>query len=231
MSTAASAAADLPLASSPAGCSPSSHRGAGAFLSMFRLPSSQRLPLAVSWSQKRLPATVEGTTFPVRSPQRSESYVLCTGLRKPAPMAGAQAQPSVSLRFRDCCSQVFYLSNGEAVSPSCHSGSSPNEIGAARSLRPPAHWCRTLRGLPVSDLLPAGRIDSRLQPASTGFAFLPFSLGVVIGAALASFLLPRLAPRLVMAGGFVMASGGMIWFTQLSSHAGYWPHIFPAKWL
>ncbi len=67
------------------------------------------------------------------------------------------------------------------------------------------------------------------SPLHTGFAFLPFSLGVVIGAALASFLLSRLAPRLVMAGGFVMASGGMIWFTQLSSHAGYWPHIFPGE--
>ena len=51
----------------------------------------------------------------------------------------------------------------------------------------------------------------------------------MIGAALASFLLSRLAPRLVMAGGFVMASGGMIWFTQLSSYAGYWPHIFPGE--
>ena len=41
----------------------------------------------------------------------------------------------------------------------------------------------------------------------SGFAFVPFSLGIISGATLASRLLPRFGPRVVMTGGLVMGDG------------------------
>ncbi len=67
------------------------------------------------------------------------------------------------------------------------------------------------------------------SPLRTGFAFLPFSVGVIVSATVASILLPRIAPRWVMSVGLVMAGAGMLWFTQLAAHSGYWPHVFPAE--
>ena len=41
----------------------------------------------------------------------------------------------------------------------------------------------------------------------TGFAFLPFSLGIITGASAASRLLPRFGPRALLTGGLLMAVG------------------------
>ena len=49
----------------------------------------------------------------------------------------------------------------------------------------------------------------------TGFAFLPFSGGIIIGAGLASRLLPRTGPRALMVAGLTLAAGGLVWFTRL----------------
>jgi predicted MFS family arabinose efflux permease len=67
------------------------------------------------------------------------------------------------------------------------------------------------------------------SPLRTGFAFLPFSVGVVTSAIVASALLPRLRPALIMSIGLVMATAGLLYFTQLHAHSGYWPHVFPAE--
>ena len=50
----------------------------------------------------------------------------------------------------------------------------------------------------------------------TGFAFLPFSGGIIIGAGLASRLLPRIGPRALMIAGLALAAGGLVWFTGLT---------------
>jgi EmrB/QacA subfamily drug resistance transporter len=63
----------------------------------------------------------------------------------------------------------------------------------------------------------------------TGFAYLPFSLGVVIAATLASNLLPRFGPRWVMATGLAMAGAGLVLFTQLGLHSSYVTDILPAE--
>lgn len=62
-----------------------------------------------------------------------------------------------------------------------------------------------------------------------GFAFLPFSVGVVASAGAASALLPRLAPRWITGAGLVMATVGMLWFTQIGVHTGYFSHVLPAE--
>ena len=55
----------------------------------------------------------------------------------------------------------------------------------------------------------------------SGFAFVPFSLGIITGATLASRLLPRFGPRLVMTGGLLLAMAGLILFSTLDVHSAY----------
>jgi EmrB/QacA subfamily drug resistance transporter len=63
----------------------------------------------------------------------------------------------------------------------------------------------------------------------SGFAFLPFSAGIIVSAMLASQALPRVGPRWLMTGGLVMAMLGMLWFTQVGLHTSYLGHVLPAE--
>ncbi len=63
----------------------------------------------------------------------------------------------------------------------------------------------------------------------TGFAFLPFSGGIIGGAALASGLLPRIGPRALMTTGLVLGALGLAWFTQVGVHTSYLSHVLPAE--
>jgi len=63
----------------------------------------------------------------------------------------------------------------------------------------------------------------------TGFAFLPFSGGIVIGAGLASRLLPRVGPRALMMTGLTLAAGGLLWFTRLGVDSSYLGLVLPAE--
>jgi predicted MFS family arabinose efflux permease len=55
----------------------------------------------------------------------------------------------------------------------------------------------------------------------TGFAFLSFSGGIIIGAGLASRILPRSGPRALMVTGLSMATVGRLWFGRLGVHSTY----------
>jgi MFS family permease len=63
----------------------------------------------------------------------------------------------------------------------------------------------------------------------TGFAFLPFSAGIIIAAVAASRLLPRFGPRPVMATGILLGAIGLVWFTQIGATTGYLAHVLPAE--
>jgi EmrB/QacA subfamily drug resistance transporter len=63
----------------------------------------------------------------------------------------------------------------------------------------------------------------------SGFAFLPFSAGVIVSAMLASQVLPRVGPRWLMTGGLLMAVVAMLWFTQIGLHTSYVAHVLPAE--
>ncbi len=63
----------------------------------------------------------------------------------------------------------------------------------------------------------------------TGFAFLPFSIGVIVGATLASQLLTRIGPRPLMAGGMALGAIGLVLFTQIGIHTGFMSHVLPAE--
>ena len=63
----------------------------------------------------------------------------------------------------------------------------------------------------------------------TGFAYLPFSLGIVTAAAVASKAAIRLPPRVLMSVGLGMAIVGMLMFSRVGLHTGYWTLLFPAE--
>jgi EmrB/QacA subfamily drug resistance transporter len=63
----------------------------------------------------------------------------------------------------------------------------------------------------------------------TGFAFLPFSGGIILGAGLASRLLPRMGPRSLMVVGLLLATGGLFWFTGLGVGSSYAAHVLPPE--
>ena len=63
----------------------------------------------------------------------------------------------------------------------------------------------------------------------SGLAFLPFSVGVVAGAGLASTLLPRIGPRPLMVGGTAAAAVGMFLFSQITVDGSYLSTVLPAQ--
>jgi EmrB/QacA subfamily drug resistance transporter len=73
------------------------------------------------------------------------------------------------------------------------------------------------------------QINLGYSPLRSGFAFLPFSLGIILTAGIVAQLLPRLGPRPLILPGLVMAIGGMLWLTQVGAETSYWTHVFPAE--
>jgi EmrB/QacA subfamily drug resistance transporter len=63
----------------------------------------------------------------------------------------------------------------------------------------------------------------------TGFAFLPFSVGIVAGATIASQLLPRIGPRPLIVGGLLLAAGGLVLFAQVGTQTSYLTQLLPAE--
>jgi EmrB/QacA subfamily drug resistance transporter len=64
---------------------------------------------------------------------------------------------------------------------------------------------------------------------TTGFAFLPFSGGIIVGASVASRLLPRVGPRSLMVVGLLTGSAGLLWFTRLGADSSYLAHVLPPE--
>jgi MFS family permease len=63
----------------------------------------------------------------------------------------------------------------------------------------------------------------------SGFAFLPFSLGVITGATAASRLLPRFGPRALLTSGLLLALAGLALFSTLDIHTEYVRTVLPAE--
>ncbi|MGE9809031.1 MULTISPECIES: MFS transporter [unclassified Janibacter] len=61
----------------------------------------------------------------------------------------------------------------------------------------------------------------------TGFAFLPFSIGIVAGAQVGSQLMSRVDPRWIAGVGTALAAIGMFGFSLLEVDSTYWLHLFP----
>jgi EmrB/QacA subfamily drug resistance transporter len=59
-------------------------------------------------------------------------------------------------------------------------------------------------------------------PVVTGVAFLPFTLGIAAAANVSNIvLMPRIGPKPIAPAGMVIATGAMIWFSQIGTHTAY----------
>lgn len=66
------------------------------------------------------------------------------------------------------------------------------------------------------------------SPIMTGVAFLPMVAAMVASSTTTpSLLLPKLGPKVVVSGGFVIAALGMAWLTRIGLDTGYTTHILP----
>lgn len=67
------------------------------------------------------------------------------------------------------------------------------------------------------------------SPIKTGLAFLPMVAGMVASSTtVPSLLLPKVGPKMVVAGGFLVAALGMAWLTQIGLDSSYVGNILPA---
>jgi len=60
----------------------------------------------------------------------------------------------------------------------------------------------------------------------SGLSFLPFTIGIVTAATLASRLTARTGARPLILTGAIMAAGGMFWFSRLTEHSTYAGQLF-----
>jgi predicted MFS family arabinose efflux permease len=67
------------------------------------------------------------------------------------------------------------------------------------------------------------------SPLKSGFAFLPFSGGIIVGAGIVSQLLPRVGPRPLIVVGLALAVVGMLWLTRIESTSAYVTEVLPAE--
>ncbi|MFC9431713.1 MFS transporter [Streptomyces sp. NPDC056987] len=65
----------------------------------------------------------------------------------------------------------------------------------------------------------------------TGFAYLPFSIGMATAAGVSAKLVTHVAPRVVAAPGLLVAAAGMFWFTTLTPGSSYITHLMPAMFV
>ena len=72
------------------------------------------------------------------------------------------------------------------------------------------------------------QINLGYTPLQAGFAFLPFSIGLIFAAGFVSQLLPRVGPRALMLPGLVLAIGSMLLLTRIEQGTSYWAVVFPA---
>jgi EmrB/QacA subfamily drug resistance transporter len=66
------------------------------------------------------------------------------------------------------------------------------------------------------------------SPLRSGFAFLPFTAGIIVFAGIASQLLPRVGPRALMVPGLVAAAIGMLMLASITPETAYTTHVLPA---
>ena len=66
------------------------------------------------------------------------------------------------------------------------------------------------------------------SPLKSGFAFLPFTAGIISGAGVASQLLPKFGPRRLMVPGLVSASIGLLFLTRITPETSYLTHVVPS---
>jgi MFS family permease len=65
----------------------------------------------------------------------------------------------------------------------------------------------------------------------SGFAFLPFSGGIIVAAGLTSSLLPRIGPKPLLVVGGAMATVGLFYLVTITDSTSWTAHVLPAELL
>ena len=65
-------------------------------------------------------------------------------------------------------------------------------------------------------------------PLKSGFAFLPFTAGIIVFAGVASQLLPKFGPKPLMVPGLIFAGIGLLMLTQITPDTSYVSHVLPS---
>ena len=66
------------------------------------------------------------------------------------------------------------------------------------------------------------------SPLKSGFAFLPFTFGIIIFAGIASQLLPKVGPKPLMVPGLIFAGIGLLLLTRITPDTSYLTHVVPS---
>ena len=66
------------------------------------------------------------------------------------------------------------------------------------------------------------------SPIKAGFAFLPFSITIILTAGLAANLLPKVGPRPLLVAGLIFAAVGLLYLTRITPQTSYTTHVLPA---
>ncbi|CAB4770959.1 unannotated protein [freshwater metagenome] len=66
------------------------------------------------------------------------------------------------------------------------------------------------------------------SPLKSGFAFLPFTAGIIVFAGIASALLPKVGPKPLMVPGLLSAAVGLLLLTRITPETAYITHVLPA---
>ena len=66
------------------------------------------------------------------------------------------------------------------------------------------------------------------SPLRSGFAFLPFTGGIILAAGISSNLLPKFGPRPLMIPGLLVSASGLLWLSRLTPTSDYLTHVVPS---
>lgn len=66
------------------------------------------------------------------------------------------------------------------------------------------------------------------SPLKSGFAFLPFTAGIIVFAGIASALLPKFGPKPLMVPGLIAAGFGLLMLTRITPETSYVTHVMPS---
>ena len=66
------------------------------------------------------------------------------------------------------------------------------------------------------------------SPLKSGFAFLPFTAGIIVFAGIASALLPKVGPKPLMVPGLIAAGFGLLMLTRITPDTSYVTHVMPS---
>jgi EmrB/QacA subfamily drug resistance transporter len=75
------------------------------------------------------------------------------------------------------------------------------------------------------------QVNLGYSPLKSGFAFLPFSAGIIVTAGVVSNILPRTGPKPLMVAGSISATVGLLSFTLITDDSSWLTHVLPGELL